>query len=30
MAQAAVADPDENLTGALHSSFECGWCGGRG
>ena len=22
-----VADPGENLTGALHSNFECGGCG---
>ena len=26
----AVADPGENLTGALHSKFERGGCGGRG
>ena len=26
----AVADPGENLTGALHSRFGRGGCGGRG
>ena len=26
----AVADPGENLTGALLSNFERGGCGGRG
>ena len=25
-----VADPGENLAGALHSNFERGGCGGRG
>ena len=25
-----VADPGENLTGALHSNFGRGGCGGRG
>ena len=25
-----VADPGENLTGALHSNFGLGGCGGRG
>ena len=26
----SVADPGENLTGALHSNIECGGCGRRG
>ena len=26
----AMVDPGENLTGALHSNFERGGCGGRG
>ena len=30
MAAGAVADPGENLTGALHSNFWHSWCGGRG
>ena len=28
--QNPVADPSENLTGALHSRFGRGGCGGRG
>ena len=28
--RATVADPGENLTGALHSNFGRGGCGGRG
>ena len=28
--EGAKVDPGENLTGALHSNFERGGCGGRG
>ena len=30
LVQQSVADPDESLTGDLHSNFGRGRCGGRG